>query len=88
MSWRAQRHQPVQEGPRHEPEWYDQSAEPVVLAPGEILFVPCEGGPSWSRLERFPPRLEIEESTGTYVLFDDGPRTDWRYVFVPHGAAL
>ena len=88
MSWKALRHQPVPEGPRHEPDWYDQSREDVVLEPGERLFVPCEGGPSWTRLELFPPRLEIDERTGTYVLFDDGPRHEWRYVFVPRGGAL
>jgi hypothetical protein len=72
-----------QPGPRHSPDWYDQSDEPTVLAPGDRLFVACEGGPSTSRLERFPPRLEIEEHDGTYVLLDDGPRQDWRYLFVP-----
>ena len=45
--------------------------------------MPCEGGPSSSRLEMFPPRLEIDEDDGMYVLFDDGPRDQWRYVFVP-----
>ena len=54
-----------------------------VLQPGDRLFVVCEGGPSASRLERFPPRLEIEEAGGAYILVDDGPRREWRYVFVP-----
>ena len=71
------------DGPRHAADWYDQSGEHEVLQPGDRLFVPCEGGPSVSRLERFPPRLEIEERGGAYVLVDDGPRRDWRYVFVP-----
>jgi hypothetical protein len=37
-----------------------------------------------SRLEMFPPRLEIEEPDGMYVLQDDGPPEQWRYLFVPH----
>src|SRR5262245_51384975 len=53
---------------------YDQSGEPVVLEPGDRFFVRCEGGPSTSRLEVFPPRLEVEETDGIYVLEDDGPR--------------
>ena len=47
------------------------------------MFISCEGGPSVSRLERFPPPLEIEERGGLYVLVDDGPFEEWRYVFVP-----
>jgi len=70
-------------GPRHRPDWYDQSTEPTVLAVGDRLFIGCEGGPSWTRLELFPPRLELAERGGTYVLDDDGPRHRWRYVFVP-----
>jgi hypothetical protein len=72
-----------QPGPRHSPDWYDQSGEATVLETGDRLFVPCAGGPSNSRLEMFPPRLEIDEDDGMYVLFDDGPRDQWRYVFVP-----
>jgi hypothetical protein len=45
--------------------------------------VPCHGGPSTSRLETYPPRLEVGERGGTYVLDDDGPPERWRYVFVP-----
>lgn len=70
-------------GPRHEPEWYDQSGEAVPLVAGDRLFIRCDGGPSQSRLEHFPPRLEIEERDGLYVLDDAGPRADWRYLFVP-----
>jgi hypothetical protein len=81
MSPRRTRDRPP--GPRHSPEWYDQSSEAVVLSDGDRMFVACEGGPSRSRLEQFPPRLEIEERDGTYVLFDEGPRDAWRYVFVP-----
>ena len=71
-------------GPRHSPDWYDQRGEGVVLRAGDRLFVTCEGGPSASRLEYFPPRLEVPESGGTYVLVDEGPRDSWRYVFVPN----
>jgi hypothetical protein len=68
---------------RHSPEWYDQSGEIVPLEPGDRLFVECDGGPCRSRLETFPPRLEITERDGVYVLDDAGPRHCWRYVFVP-----
>ena len=50
---------------------------------GDRLFIPCEGGPSISRLERWPPPLEVQEADGLYVLDDDGPLEEWRYVFVP-----
>jgi hypothetical protein len=53
---------------------------------GDRMFIPCEGGPSISRLEMFPPRLEVEERDGTYVLFDSGPRSEWKYVFVSREA--
>ena len=58
------------------------SGEPIV-EPGERMLIPCVGGPSISRLVRFPPPLEIEEPDGTYVLVDDGPPQHWRYDFVP-----
>jgi hypothetical protein len=73
-------------GPRHSPEWYDQTGEAEVLRPGDRLFITCEGGPSRSRLEVWPPRLEVSERDGVYVLLDDGPRGHWRYVFVLRGA--
>jgi hypothetical protein len=82
MTWRASRFLD-HPGPRHSPDWYDQSGEATVLAAGDRLFVPCDGGPSQSRLEMYPPRLEIQEGDGMYVLVDDGPRAHWRYVFVP-----
>ena len=47
------------------------------------MFVRCQGGPSISRLETFPPRLEIDERDGMYVLVDDGPPDERRYLFVP-----
>jgi hypothetical protein len=54
-----------------------------LLRPGDRMFVECEGGPCLSRLERFPPPLEIAERGGTYVLIDEGQPPDWRYLFVP-----
>jgi hypothetical protein len=70
-------------GPRHSPDWYDQSGEETQLRAGDRIFIACEGGPSNSRLELFPPRLEVPEHSGIYVLVDVGPRDAWRYVFVP-----
>ena len=69
---------------RHDFGRYDQSAEPTPLAEGDPLFIPCEGGPCTSRLEYFPPRLELTERDGVYALLDEGPRADWRYLFVPN----
>jgi hypothetical protein len=74
---------PVLDGPRHSPEWYDQRHEPVPLRVGDKLFVPCEGGPSTTRLETYPPRLELHERGGSYILIDEGLREEWRYLFVP-----
>jgi hypothetical protein len=54
-----------------------------MAEPGERLLVRCVGGPSQSRLVRFPPPLEIEEADGTYVLVDDGPVAHWSYEFIP-----
>ena len=75
---------PYVPGGRHSEDWYDQRDEILVLRAGDRFFVVCEGGPCTSRLEIYPPRLEIEEHDGTYVLVDDGPRDDWRYVFAAH----
>lgn len=47
------------------------------------MLIRCEGGPSISRLVRYPPPLEIPEAGGIYVLVDDGPPHLWRYDFVP-----
>lgn len=69
--------------PRHSPDWYDQTGEDVPLEVGDRMLIACDGGPSTSRLEHFPPRLEVDEHDGMYVLIDIGPRVDWRYVFVP-----
>ena len=51
---------------------------------GERMLIRCEGGPSTSRLERYPPPLEVDERGGMYVLDDSGPPEQWRYVFVPN----
>ena len=56
------------------------------MEPGERMLIPCDGGPSQSRLVRFPPPLEIEEPDGIYVLVDEGPIEHWRYTFVREGA--
>lgn len=85
MTWRGARHL-NHPGPRHSPDWYDQTGEATVLATGDRMFIACEGGPSISRLEMFPPRLEVEERDGVYVLVDEGPREQWRYVFIPRRA--
>ena len=53
------------------------------VSDGERMLVPCVGGPSVSRLVRFPPPVEIEERDGTYVLVDEGPPERWRYDFIP-----
>ncbi len=50
---------------------------------GERMLIGCDGGPSQGRLVRFPPPLEIAERGGMYVLVDDGPPHEWRYLFVP-----
>jgi len=68
---------------RHSADFYDQREEFVTLRAGDRLLVPCEGGPSVSMLETYPPRLEITEHGGTYVLEDAGERARWRYLFVP-----
>ncbi len=54
-----------------------------MAEPGDRMLIPCDGGPSRSRLERYPPPLEVDEDEGVYVLVDDGPPHTWRYRFVP-----
>jgi hypothetical protein len=54
----------------------------MELKQGDRMFIRCHGGPSISRLEVFPPPLEIEERGGLYVLQDDGPPEQWSYLFV------
>jgi hypothetical protein len=66
---------------RHSEDWYRDG--PADAPPrGQRIFVRCEGGPCLSRLETFPPRLEIAERGGLYVLVDDGPVSSWLYQFV------
>jgi hypothetical protein len=50
---------------------------------GDRLLITCEGGPAMSRLVHHPPPVELVERGGTYVLVDDGPAHDWRYLWVP-----
>jgi hypothetical protein len=57
------------------------------MEPGERMLIPCDGGPSQSRLVRYPPPVEVDERTGTYVLVDDGEPAEWRYLFVPRGTS-
>ena len=53
------------------------------MEPGERMLLPCRGGPSIGRAERFPPSPEIAVDGGIYVLVDDGPPEAWSYEFVP-----
>jgi hypothetical protein len=55
-----------------------------VSLPGERLLIACIGGPTSGRLVYAPAPLEIAERGGIYVLQDDGPIEDWRYVWVPY----
>jgi hypothetical protein len=55
-----------------------------LVRPGDRMFIQCEGGPCLSRLEYFPPRLEISERGGMYVLIDEDEPPHWRYLFVPN----
>jgi len=72
----------VDDAPRHSEEWYAGTAPDLRLVRGDQFFIRCRGGPCMSRLETFPPRLEIPERGGTYVLVDDGPVESWAYEFV------
>jgi len=67
---------------RHSAEWYGDGEEVRRYRPGDSVFLPCKGGRSSSRLETFPPRLEIPERGGIYVLVDDGPVESWYYQYV------
>lgn len=55
-----------------------------AVQPGDRMLIPCDGGPSISRLVRYPPPYEIEERGGVYVLSDEGRPEYWSYLFVPH----
>jgi hypothetical protein len=54
---------------------------------GERMLVPCDGGPSMSRLVRYPPPVEIDELDGTYVLVDGGSPEQWRYEFISRSSS-
>ena len=71
------------EEPRHSVGWYSQATADGMLRPGARLLIRCDEGPCLSRLETFPPRLEIPDQGGLYVLVDDGPVEAWKYQFVP-----
>jgi hypothetical protein len=68
---------------RHSAGWYADALKGSQMSAGDRMFIACDGGPCRSRLETFPPRLEIEETGGLYVLCDDGPIEDWTYQFLP-----
>ncbi len=67
----------------HSPEWYRPLLDAGAVRVGDQMLIRCVDGPSISRLETFPPPLEVEEPGGVYVLDDDGPVYAWRYLFVP-----
>lgn len=56
--------------------------EDDAVEDGDRMLIPCDGGPSISRLVRYPPPVEIEERGGVYVLVHDGGPELWRYEFV------
>ena len=58
----------------------------ALVDDGERMLLWCEGGPSISRLELYPPPLEVPVAGGIYVLVDDGPPQDWHYHFEPVSA--
>ncbi len=72
----------LETGARHSRGFYERELGHVPIWDDERMFIPCDGGPCVSRLERFPPRLEIQEQGGWYVLDDDGPYESWCYRFV------
>ena len=48
------------------------------------MLIACfGGGPCRSRLEYYPPALEIPERGGMYVLVDEGSPEHWRYDWIP-----
>jgi hypothetical protein len=67
---------------RHSGEWYGDALRDTPLQRGDRMFIRCEGGPCISRLEVFPPRIEVQEKGGLYVLVDEGPLESWLYKFV------
>jgi hypothetical protein len=67
---------------RHSADWYADVLTAFSPRPHDRMFIPCLGGPCASRLETFPPRLELRERSGVYVLVDEGPPEKWSYQFV------
>ena len=67
---------------RHSCDGYKDVLSESPVRPGDRLLIQCDGGPCISRLEVFPPRFEIEERGGLYVLLDDGPLDEWLYQFL------
>jgi len=67
---------------RHSEEWYVDALRNSPPQRGDRIFIRCEGGPCLSRLETFPPRIEIQEKSGLYILVDDSPTEAWIYQFV------
>lgn len=49
---------------------------------GELMMIPCRGGPAGWRTATFPPPYEIRVADGHYVLVDDGPPEQWSYEFI------
>jgi hypothetical protein len=65
-----------------QPAFWDGASDDEGVQDGDRMLIPCNGGPSISRLIRYPPPLEIDERGGVYVLVDDGPPELWRYEFI------
>jgi hypothetical protein len=72
----------VSDVPRHSPDYYRERLGDETPAVGDRMWIPSVGGTIQSRMERFPPPLEIHQDGGVYVLIDEGPPGDWRYEFV------
>lgn len=49
--------------------------------PGDRLLIPCQGGPSISRLVTWPPPLEIDLDDGSMYVLEDRDE-DFVYVHV------
>jgi hypothetical protein len=70
------------DGPRHSVGWYRSRLGEDFVHPGSHVMIRCTDGPARIHFEVFPPRLEIEGRSGTYVLDDDGPVYAWTYHYV------
>lgn len=69
---------------KHSANWYTAALEDPPMRFGDRMFIQCAGGPCTSRLETFPPRVEIQGRGGLYVLLDDDPLAEWKYQFLPN----